>query len=177
MQFQNTALNFTSFSVLLVIIVLFALMLRTRYRQPTPMERPSHDLAYEWLAEPLKKASAGLCKKFTILDELPDVDGIQLIRLGIFNLGTTTLQPIDFEEPIMVEFDSHVELLAAEIGETHRTPMVEADVIKLDNEKICIAPLTIASGGTVIFNIVSRNCVPIDVTGSIAGFGNVRRLN
>ena len=177
METQNPSLDITTFSVLLVILVMLSLFVRSRRRQPVPRERPLLDLAYEWFAEPLNKASSELCKKFTVLDKLPDEDDIQLIRLGIYNLGTAVLRPEDFKEPIVVEFENQVELLAVEVGETRRTPLVEADVITLEKDKVCISPLTIDSGGTVIFNIVSRSITPSNVTALLNGCGKFRRLS
>ena len=177
MQFQNIGLDFATFAVLLALICGFAIMLRRRRKRPTLQERPQRDIAYEWLAEPLKKASADLRSKFSDLDELSPTDGIQLIRLGIFNLGTAAVEPSDFESPITVEFENQAELLVATTGETHRTAMIEPGSATIENGVVRISPLNIAGGGTVIFNIVARNGIPHQINGSIAGFGPIRRLN
>jgi hypothetical protein len=177
MQFQNIGLDFATFAVLLALICGFAIMLRRRRKRPELMERPQRDIAYEWLAEPLKKASADLRSKFSDLDELSSIDGIQLIRLGIFNLGTAAVEPVDFESPITVEFEDQVELLGATTGEAHRTAVISPDSATIDNGTVRISPLNIAGGGTVIFNIVARNGIPHQINGSIAGFGPIRRLN
>ena len=89
MQFQNPSLDIVTFAILLAILCLFAIMLRRRRRRPTLLERPKRDVAYEWLAEPLLKATKDLRSKFSGLDDLPQADDVQLIRLGIFNLGTS----------------------------------------------------------------------------------------
>ncbi len=177
MQFQNPALDITTFVILLTIVCLFAIMLRRRRRRPTLLERPPRDVAYEWLAEPLPKASADLRGKFSGLDDLPEIEKVQLIRLGIFNLGTEPIEPAEFDSPIAVAFGPAVTLLAASVGETHRTAAIDSGSVTLEEHRVCIAPFNIAGGGTVIFNIVARDGTPQSVTGSIAGFGSMRRLN
>ena len=177
MQFQDTGLDIATFAVLLALICGFAIMLRRRRKRPTLLDRPARDFAYEWLAEPLKKASADLLGKFVDLDDLPQVDGIQLVRLGIFNLGTAPVEPSDFEEAITVEFESQAELLTVTAGEAHRTSMIDPGSVAVENNLVRISPFNIAGGGTMIFNIVARNGIPRSVSGTIAGFGSIRRLN
>jgi len=177
MQFQNIGLDFATFAVLLALICGFSIMLRRRRKRPNLLERPQRDVAYEWLAEPLKKASADLRGKFSDLDELSSIDGIQLIRLGIFNLGTTAVESADFKSPITVEFENQAELLFATTSEAHRTAMINQDSITIDKKIVRIFPLDIAGGGTVIFNIVARNGIPHQINGTIAGFGSIRRFH
>ncbi len=134
-------------------------------------------MAYEWLAEPLQKAPADFRGKFSDLEDLPQADDIQLIRLGVFNLGTEPVEPAEFEVPISISFEPSATLLAASVGETHRTAAIDPGGVTLEESDVCIAPFNIAAGGTVIFNIVARGGTPHRVTGSIANFGSLRRLN
>ncbi len=177
MQWQNPGLDFVTFAILLALLCLFAIMLRRRRRRPTLLERPKRDVAYEWLAEPLPKATKDLRSKFSGLDDLPRADDVQLIRLGIFNLGTEPLEPAQFESPITVAFEPSVTLLAATVSETHRTAAIDPGTVTLEENTVCISPFNIAAGGTAIFNIVTRNGRPLGVTGSIADFGSLRRLS
>jgi hypothetical protein len=177
MQFQNPGLDITTFAILLAIVCLFAIMLRRRRRRPTLLERPPRDVAYEWLAEPLLKASANFRGKFSGLDDLPQTDEIQLIRLGVFNLGTEPVEPAEFEVPISISFEPTATLLVASVGETHRTAAIDPGSVTLEGSNVRIAPFNIAAGGTVIFNIIARSGAPHSVTGSIANFGSLRRLS
>ena len=177
MQFQNPGLDIATVAILLAIVCLFAIMLRRRRRRPTLLERPPRDVAYEWLAEPLQKASADFRGKFSGLDDLSQADKIQLIRLGIFNLGTEPVEPAEFEVPISISFAPTATPLAASVSETHRTAAIDPGGVILEENSVCISPFNIAGGGTVIFNIVARNGTPRSVAGSIAGFGSLRRLS
>lgn len=177
MQFQNPSLDISTFSVLLVLVCIFLFMLRRRRKRQPILEPLAKDFAYEWIAEPLPKATKDLRNKFDNLEELPRPNEIQLVRLGIFNFGSKPIDASEFEIPISVEFEKNTEIILANAKEAHRTPLIDPESVQVRNNLVCISPFTIMSGGTIIINILTRIGGPCGVNGGIKGFGSIRRLN
>lgn len=160
-----------------VMLLAFFLLYRTNTKTADRIAGPKRRVSYECVVTPAQEADGELLQHFPELDDHPPRDGIELIRLGVFNWGELELEVDHVQEPITVRFPQGTEILSVTPGETFKTELDLPEQPQGDGNVLTFPAFAIAPRGTVIFNVMVRGAgKPDSVTGLIEGCGEIRRL-
>lgn len=160
-----------------ILLAAFFFLYRTNTKTADRIAGPKRRVSYECVVTPAHEADAELLQHFPELDDQPSRDGIELIRLGVFNWGELELETDHVQEPITVRFEQGTEILSVTPGETFKTELDLPEPPQSDGNILTFPAFAIAPRGTVIFNVMVRGPgKPVSVTALIEGCGEIRRL-
>lgn len=160
-----------------IMLAAFFFLYRANTKTADRIAGPKRRVSYECVVTPVQEADADLLQHFPELDDLPSRDGIELIRLGVFNWGELELEAAHVQEPITVRFPQGTEVLSVTPGETFKTELDLPEPPQAAGNVLTFPAFAIAPRGTVIFNVMVRGTgKPDSVTGLIEGCGEIRRL-
>ncbi len=153
------------------------LLFRSSKRSLDRAAAPRRNLTYECVVTPALEADDTLRSQFAEIDSLGPLDSLRLVRFGLFNWGTLTLEPDHIQKPIAVRFGEQDEVVHAAIGEVLKTKFEMPEPPVADGSIVRFAPFSMSARGTVIFNFVVRGAADsIRVDGFIEDGGPIRRL-
>lgn len=160
-----------------ILLAAFFFLYRANTKTADRIAGPKRRVSYECVVTPAHEADAELLQHFPELNNLPSRDGIELIRLGVFNWGELELEADHVQEPITVRFPQGTEILSVTPGETFKTELDMPESPQGVGNVLTFPAFAIAARGTVIFNVMVRGTgKPDSVTGLIEGCGEIRRL-
>ncbi|MDH3704130.1 MAG: hypothetical protein OEU46_22760 [Alphaproteobacteria bacterium] len=153
------------------------LLFRSSKRSLDRAAAPRRKITYECVVTPALEADDKLRSQFSEFDSSGPLDGLRLVRFGLFNWGTLDLEPDHIQEPIAVRFGDQDEVIYAAFGEVLKTKFDMPEPPVAEGSIVRFAPFSMSARGTVIFNFVVRGAAePIHVEGFIENGGPIRRL-
>jgi hypothetical protein len=160
-----------------ILLVAFFFLYKSNTKTADRIAGPKRRVSYECVVTPAHQADEELSQHFPELSEHPSRDGIELIRLGVFNWGELELEVDHIQEPITVRFAQSTEILSITPGETFKTELDMPEPPQAAGSVLTFPAFAIAPRGTIIFNVMVRGAgKPDSVTGLIEGCGQIRRL-
>lgn len=160
-----------------ILLAAFFFLYKSNTKTADRIAGPKRRVSYECVVTPAGEADGELTQHFPELSEQPSRDGIELVRLGVFNWGELELEVDHIQEPITVRFPQGTEILSVTPGETFKTELDMPEPPQAVDNVLTFPAFAIARRGTIIFNVMVRGSgKPDSVTGLIEGCGEIRRL-
>lgn len=168
---------------ILALIIGMLLWMHLRRPRAELMESagPPPGYAYEWVATPLTKARQDLKDRFPELDSVLGDDAerdVYLGRFGLFNMTEDLVGSDRVSEPVEIHFSDRTIIVSARFGEALKTAPKGAAEPTVDGGRVHLPPETMNPKSTLIYNFILRgHPEPVDVSGSVEGYGTIRRVS